>query len=120
MDRFSFLNAAHTEFFAQLYDQYLDNPDSVEPSWRSFFQGFDFGMESFGGEAPAQSVASPSAGTADYDQISEKLHKEFNVLKLIEGYRPVGICLQKQTPLETEGFLSLPSISVILDFHLRI
>ncbi len=44
MDRFSFLNAAHTEFFAQLYDQYLENPDSVEPSWRSFFQGFDFGM----------------------------------------------------------------------------
>ncbi|WP_431243712.1 2-oxoglutarate dehydrogenase E1 subunit family protein [Flavobacterium sp. P21] len=38
MDRFSFLNAAHTEFFAQLYDQYLVNPDSVEPSWRSFFK----------------------------------------------------------------------------------
>ena len=42
MDRFSFLNAAHTAFFADLYEQYLQNPDSVEPSWRSFFQGFDF------------------------------------------------------------------------------
>jgi 2-oxoglutarate dehydrogenase E1 component len=50
MDRFSFLNAAHTEFFAQLYDQYLDNPDSVEASWRSFFQGFDFGMATYDGE----------------------------------------------------------------------
>jgi 2-oxoglutarate dehydrogenase complex dehydrogenase (E1) component-like enzyme len=37
MDRFSFLNAAHTAFFADLYDQYLQNPDSVEPSWRSIF-----------------------------------------------------------------------------------
>jgi 2-oxoglutarate dehydrogenase complex dehydrogenase (E1) component-like enzyme len=27
---------------AILYDQYLENPDSVEASWRAFFQGFDF------------------------------------------------------------------------------
>ena len=42
MDKFSFLNAVHTEFIADLYDQYLINPDSVEASWRSFFQGYDF------------------------------------------------------------------------------
>ena len=50
MDRFSFLNAAHAQFFAQLYDQYLENPDSVEPSWRGFFQGFDFGMTTYNAE----------------------------------------------------------------------
>ncbi len=27
MDNFSFLNAAHTAFFADLYDQYLKDPD---------------------------------------------------------------------------------------------
>ncbi len=48
MDRFSFLNAAHTAYFAELYDQYLKYPDSVEPSWRAFFQGFDFGMQQNG------------------------------------------------------------------------
>ena len=45
MDKYSFLNSAHTAYFAELYDQYLQNPDAVEPSWRAFFQGFDFGME---------------------------------------------------------------------------
>ncbi|MEO8516420.1 MAG: hypothetical protein ABI426_06735, partial [Flavobacterium sp.] len=55
MDRFSFLNAAHTAFFADLYDQYLENPDSVEPSWRSFFQGFDFANEF--GEGPAEQLS---------------------------------------------------------------
>lgn len=45
MDKYSFLNAAHTAFFADLYDQYLQHPDSVEPSWRAFFQGFDFGWK---------------------------------------------------------------------------
>ena len=43
MDKYSFLNAAHTSFFADMYNKYLSHPDSVEPSWRAFFQGFDFG-----------------------------------------------------------------------------
>ena len=45
MDNFSFLNAAHSAYFADLYDQYLQNPDSLEPSWRAFFQGYDFGSK---------------------------------------------------------------------------
>ena len=47
MDKFSFLNAAHTGFIADLYDQYLINPDAVEPSWRSFFQGYDLANENY-------------------------------------------------------------------------
>ena len=45
MDRFSFLNAVHPSYIAELYDKYLQYPDTVEPSWRSFFQGFDFALE---------------------------------------------------------------------------
>ena len=45
MDQYSFLNTAHTTYFAELYDQYLINPEHVEPSWRAFFQGFEFGIE---------------------------------------------------------------------------
>ena len=45
MDPYSFLNTAHTAFFAELYNEYLLDPDSVEPSWRAFFQGFEFGID---------------------------------------------------------------------------
>ena len=45
MDPYSFLNTAHSAYFAELYDQYLINPESVEPSWRAFFQGFEFGID---------------------------------------------------------------------------
>src|SRR3954471_16741735 len=90
MDRFSFLNAAHTEFFAQLYDQYLENPDSVEPSWRSFFQGFDFGMTTYNDENPVQRIVEYVETGADCSLVSDKLQKEFNVLKLIDGYRVRG------------------------------
>ena len=30
MDRFSFLNAAHSQFIEDLYQQYLKVPDSIE------------------------------------------------------------------------------------------
>ncbi len=45
MDKYSFLNAAHTGYFAEMYEKYLHEPDSVEASLRAFFQGFDFGIE---------------------------------------------------------------------------
>ena len=99
MDRFSFLNAAHTEFFAQLYDQYLENPDSVEPSWRSFFQGFDFGLSSSNGEILTEGTLSTSAEGQDYSAISAKLQKEFQVLKLIEAYRTRGHLFTKTNPV---------------------
>ena len=99
MDRFSFLNAAHTQFFAQLYDQYVENPDSVEPSWRSFFQGFDFGMETYNGENPVQYATETVSTPIDNSKISEQLQKEFKVIKLIEGYRTRGHLFTKTNPV---------------------
>ena len=98
MDRFSFLNAAHTAFFADLYVQYTTNPDSVEPSWRSFFQGFDFAQANYGTDEVAYQVANIASGNTNV-QVSEKTQKEFNVLKLIEGYRTRGHLFTKTNPV---------------------
>lgn len=107
MDRFSFLNAAHTAFFADLYDQYLQNPDSVEPSWRSFFQGFDFANEfSTPGEQIAQAANSSVSGGN-----SEQLQKEFNVLKLIDGYRTRGHLFTKTNPVRDRRTYS-PTLAI--------
>ncbi|MEN9875403.1 MAG: 2-oxoglutarate dehydrogenase component [Bacteroidota bacterium] len=111
MDRFSFLNAAHTEFFAQLYDQYLDNPDSVEPSWRSFFQGFDFGMATYNEENAAEQMAAYSSNSVASGQVSEKVLKEFNVLKLIDGYRTRGHLFTKTNPVRDRRTYS-PNLAI--------
>ena len=99
MDRFSFLNAAHTQFFADLYEQYTVNPDTVEPSWRAFFQGFDFGMETSNEELAVAQLADFSAGNQEYNLVSDKLQKEFNVLKLIDAYRTRGHLFTKTNPV---------------------
>jgi 2-oxoglutarate dehydrogenase E1 component len=99
MDRFSFLNAAHTAFFADLYEQYTQNPDSVEPSWRSFFQGFDFGQANYGSDEIGQQVVNVASGNSSNGQVSEKTEKEFKVLRLIEGYRTRGHLFTKTNPV---------------------
>ncbi|SHI76547.1 2-oxoglutarate dehydrogenase E1 component [Algibacter luteus] len=91
MDKFSFLNAAHTAFFADLYEQYQQNPDAVEPSWRAFFQGYDFGSENYGLEGEIIEGVST--------QIPEQVQKEFNVVKLIDGYRMRGHLFTKTNPV---------------------
>jgi 2-oxoglutarate dehydrogenase E1 component len=100
MDKFSFLNSAHTAYFAELYDQYLQNPDAVEPSWRAFFQGFDFGMEH--GEWPAEVTAV---------EVPESVKKEFQVVKLIEGYRTRGHLFTKTNPVRNRRTYS-PDLAV--------
>ncbi|MCB4806867.1 2-oxoglutarate dehydrogenase E1 component [Tamlana sp. 62-3] len=91
MDKYSFLNAAHTAYFAELYEQYLQNPDAVEPSWRAFFQGYDFGSENYG--VNGEIIEGVST------QIPEQLQKEFQVVKLIDGYRMRGHLFTKTNPV---------------------
>ena len=93
MDNYSFLNAAHTAYFAELYDQYLQHPDNVEPSWRAFFQGFDFGLESNGVTELVTIQESPEV------EVPEQLQKEFRVVKLIDGYRSRGHLFTKTNPV---------------------
>ena len=90
MDNFSFLNAAHSGYFADLYDQYLENPDSLEPSWRAFFQGYDFGSNNNFIEEIVDGVT---------NQIPQHVKKEFNVINLIDAYRGSGHLFTKTNPV---------------------
>jgi len=96
MDRFSFLNAAHTAYFAELYDQYLKYPDSVEPSWRAFFQGFDFGMQQNG---VSEEVLEEAPVDFAEGEVPAYVIKEFQVIRLIDGYRTRGHLFTKTNPV---------------------
>ncbi len=81
MDKFSYISNAQTGAYVdELYQQYKSDPNSVEPSWRTFFEGFDFSLARYGSE-----------GAALVDAVStEKLHKELKVRTLIDAYRTRG------------------------------
>ncbi|MCF6294585.1 MAG: 2-oxoglutarate dehydrogenase E1 component [Flavobacteriaceae bacterium] len=103
MDKYSFLNAAHTAYFADLYEQYISNPDSVEPSWRAFFQGYDFGRENYGIDGEIIEGVTT--------QIPEQVQKEFQVIKLIDGYRSRGHLFTKTNPVR-ERRKYMPTLAI--------
>ena len=88
MDKYSFLNAAHTDYFTELYDKYLKYPDTVEPSCRAFFQGLVFGLEN----------GTVISSTSDIE-VPDHLKKEFAVVKLIDEYRSRGHLFTKTNPV---------------------
>ena len=108
MDKFSFLNAASTAYFAELYDQYLLNPDTVEPSWRAFFQGFDFAAE--GGQL-SETTPSLNGDSASSALVPKHIEKEFRVISLVDGYRTRGHLFTKTNPVR-ERRLYQPSLAL--------
>ena len=96
MDKFSFLNAAHSQFIEDLYQQYLKYPDSIEPSWKSFFQGFDFALENYGDGA---SLAELIQAAASSGNVPQDIEKEFKVINLINDYRRRGHLFTKTNPV---------------------
>lgn len=91
MDRFSFLGSVHIGFIDDLYQKYLKDPDSIEPSWRAFFQGYDFSKEMYGDDP---------VGTVD-QQALEDVRREFLVLDLIQGYRTRGHLFTETNPVRS-------------------
>ena len=87
MDRFSFLGSVHAQLIDDQYERYLKNPDGIEPSWRAFFQGYDFAKEIYS-EEDLEGAGVP-----------EEVIKEFHVLNLIQGYRSRGHLFTKTNPV---------------------
>nr|MBP7974067.1 2-oxoglutarate dehydrogenase E1 component [Kaistella sp.] len=108
MDKFSFLNAAHSQLIEDLYQQYLKYPDSLEPSWKAFFQGFDFALENYGDESSENTSVSANSSekvvqfanqSASSGQIPDDIQREFKVLNLIEAYRHRGHLFTNTNPV---------------------
>src|SRR4051812_969455 len=91
IDKFSFLGNAEVNQTEALFEQYIKNPASVESSWRSFFEGFEFAQKQY----PLLNGNQKSTGKFSEDQ----LKKEFNVINLINGYRNRGHLFTKTNPV---------------------
>ena len=95
MDKYSFLGAVHSNMIEMMYDQYIQNPDSVDEGWRSFFQGFDFAKEVY----------------SEDDEVPETFKKEFRVINLINAYRTRGHLFTKTNPVR-ERRKYTPSLAI--------
>jgi 2-oxoglutarate dehydrogenase E1 component len=44
MKDFSYITNSHPSFVESLYQDFSKNPESVDPEFRKFFEGFDFAV----------------------------------------------------------------------------
>lgn len=110
MDRFSFLGGVHATFLDDLYQKYLASPDAVEPSWRAFFQGYDFARENYGEDVFSANGHADSQAL-NHQEISEEIRKEFKVLELIEDYRTRGHLFTQTNPVRARRTYS-PTLDI--------
>ncbi len=92
MTDYSFIANAHPSYIDSLYEQYQDNPDGLDESWRLFFRGFDYGFGNTKNRGGAANGASIAPGQVDFD--------ELRVLALIIAYRNRGHLKSTTNPLK--------------------
>ena len=83
LDQFSFLNSIDIDYVDELHQKYLVDKRLVEPSWRTFFDGYEFAKFSY----------------EDIDKIPSNVLKEFRVINLINDYRSRGHLFTKTNPV---------------------
>ena len=73
MKDYSFITNSHPSYIEGLYQDFVKNPDAVDPEFRKFFEGFDFAVtqgKAFNGvNGAANGVHSAAAGARSADGV---------------------------------------------------
>ncbi len=86
MDRFSLVGNHEIGAIEDLYKAYLQDNQSVDESWRNFFEGFELARTTYGANA--------------MDLVNKShIEKEFRILELITGYRQRGHLFTRTNPV---------------------
>lgn len=75
MDKYSYIANAHPDYIDELYTSYQNDPESIDSSWKKFFEGVDFMQTNYNG-----AVSTPVSGAS----------KELLVRNLIFEYRSLA------------------------------
>ncbi|MDQ6609237.1 MAG: thiamine pyrophosphate-dependent enzyme, partial [Bacteroidota bacterium] len=95
MKDFSYITHSHPAYIESLYKDFVHDPETVDPEFRRFFEGFDFAV---GQGANGQLVAAKEKViTAPVD--AQQLAKEFSVYSLIIAFRNKGHLIADTNPI---------------------
>ncbi len=134
----TFLSGANAVFLSELYDQYLKNPGSVDPSWATFFRDLGDGQAdlirelhgaSWAQEQPGvigvadpdatppkkdkggKAAAAPSAAV-DQAAVMKQAQNSINALAVVRAYRTRGHQMASLDPLKLTRETSHPELDI--------
>lgn len=99
MKDFSYITNSHPAFIENLYRDYVQDPNSVDPELKKFFEGFDFAVNY--GKAGANGNANGAAAATGTAPAATGIdwRKEVGAYRLILGYRNKGHLIAKTNPI---------------------
>ena len=83
---FNYLRSVNAEYIDDIYSQYIENPESVDPTWKYFFDGLYLGEATVRAENAAAGPSTDWVG-------------ELKVYQLIQAYREQGHLIAKLNPI---------------------
>lgn len=92
MKDFSYITNSHPAYIESLYQEFVQNPESVDPDLKKFFEGFDFAVSNASGTVVSSNGQMTAAESIDW-------MKEIKVYRLILGYRNKGHLIAKTNPI---------------------
>ncbi|MGF1678482.1 MAG: 2-oxoglutarate dehydrogenase E1 component [Candidatus Methylacidiphilales bacterium] len=103
-------SADNAAFLVDLHEQWRINPDSVDHTWGSFFEGFELGLQ----QAPPPAAASSTRTPANAHDVAESTYrlKQARLYNLLFAYRSLGHQVASLDPLELAKPIDTP-----LDIH---
>lgn len=103
MKDFSYITNSSPAYIESLYNEFLANPENVDPDLKKFFEGFDFALSNSGVNGKEIKVDKPVAVQVKQSSTSTpadfNLMAEINVYRMILGYRNKGHLLAKTNPI---------------------
>lgn len=82
-------NRWNADLIDQNYSLWASNPDSLDPEWRAFFEGFELAQSGSGGDAPRVQSESDAS-------------KQSRIIGAIYAYRSIGHTIAQFNPLTKE------------------
>ena len=93
MKDFQYITNSTPNHIESLYQDFVNNPESVDIDLRKFFEGFDFAVANM----PQHAVNGKSSTVENAGNIN--LNKEFAVFQLIQAYRKKAHLVAKTNPI---------------------
>ena len=128
MKDFSYITNSSPAFIENLYRDFVNDPDSVDPDMKKFFEGFDFAITNVtangNGKTAVAIATTPVADksvSADVDWM-----REISAYRMILGYRNKGHLLAKTNPIRPRkdrganielSFFGFTEADLDKDFH---
>ena len=103
MKDFQYITSQHPAFVENLYQDFVKDPESVDPEFRKFFEGFDFaiasGKPTTNGNGAAIKESAPVATERGIEPVAIDWKRELGVYRMILGYRNKGHLIAKTNPI---------------------